>query len=286
MRPHSQRSAAYADAFPRHLTDDHNFGIELDSHPLLWRGQFWHYSKADIRRVIAEGRRVGVRVMPEVNPFSHAASWKTGYKHLVPNCPHFACNDAWSVGLNVIRPETYRFIGDVLNEVMELFPDPLMHLGGDEPFTGCWEEDPEVKAWLAARGQNAADALYAHHHAQMAPIYARLNRTILMWQEAWYAPPKPLHAAAHILWKGPEEWDTWSPGLMRDERAGIIYASSWYFDATCKSWGNCYSRNPMSDPKHDSLWGLLGAHAHLRTRTRTRTRKCTLTLTHTHTQRT
>lgn len=132
-------------------------------------------------------------------------------------------------------------------------------------------QDPDVQAWLKRHG-GSTDALFAHHHDKMEPIYKSLNRTIIMWQEAWNAPPRHLHAAAHILWKGPEEWDTWSPGLMKDERhvfalyrepnetlnrARIIYASSWYFDTTCRSWKDCYTRNPMDHSRHN-LWGLLG----------------------------
>ncbi len=79
--------ALIVSALSRHLTDDHNFGIELESLPLLHQGQFWHYRKSEIRQVVAEARKLGVRVVPEVNPFSHAASWKTGYRDLVPNCP-------------------------------------------------------------------------------------------------------------------------------------------------------------------------------------------------------
>ena len=42
------------------MTDDHNFGLELKSHPLITNGQFWFYSQEDIKHVIREAERVGV----------------------------------------------------------------------------------------------------------------------------------------------------------------------------------------------------------------------------------
>lgn len=45
---------------------------------------------------------------------------------------------------------------------------------------------------------------------------------------------------------------------MKDERIGVVYSSSWYFDMTCLGWENCYSRLPLSSASHDFLWGLSG----------------------------
>ncbi len=52
----------------------------------------------------------------------------------------FACTDAWSLGVNILNNFTYHAIADIFREVTELFPDPFLCLGGDEPFTGCWYE--------------------------------------------------------------------------------------------------------------------------------------------------
>ena len=39
-----------------------------------------------------------------------------------------------------------------------LFPDSLLHLGGDEVNTDCWTETPAVAAWLTEKGYTAQDA--------------------------------------------------------------------------------------------------------------------------------
>ena len=64
--------------------------------------------------------------------------------------PEFSCNpdgnhEVWSDGgissdvLNVANPGAVQFAKDVLTEVMEVFPYPVVHIGGDECPTGAWE---------------------------------------------------------------------------------------------------------------------------------------------------
>ena len=59
-----------------HIIDETTFGIEMEKHPRLHRNQLWYYSKDEIRKVVQYATENAVRVVPEVNPFSHAASWK------------------------------------------------------------------------------------------------------------------------------------------------------------------------------------------------------------------
>ena len=42
-----------------------------------------------------------------------------------------------------------------------LFPGNMVHLGGDEVDSDCFNRDPEIAAWMAKRGMNATDA-YAY----------------------------------------------------------------------------------------------------------------------------
>ena len=38
-----------------------------------------------------------------------------------------------------------------------LFPDNMVHLGGDEVTTTCWSQTPSIQAWLTARNMTADD---------------------------------------------------------------------------------------------------------------------------------
>ena len=50
-----------------------------------------------------------------------------------------------------------------------IFPDAMVHLGGDEVDTTCWEQDPDISAWLAAQGMTADDG-YAYFVNRAAQV--------------------------------------------------------------------------------------------------------------------
>jgi hexosaminidase len=68
--------------------------------------------------------------------------------------------------LNPASSQTFELIEALLGEctggggvaaanTTALFPEQLIHLGGDEVDTSCWGETPEVAQWLQARGMSA-----------------------------------------------------------------------------------------------------------------------------------
>lgn len=53
------------------------------------------------------------------------------------------------VALDPSRPETLALVKEILNEVLGIFPDKFVHVGGDEIDFRCWTTHPQVKQWLA-----------------------------------------------------------------------------------------------------------------------------------------
>jgi hypothetical protein len=43
-------------------------------------------------------------------------------------------------------------VNTVLGEAASLFPDTLLHAGGDEVDLDCWRDDPGVRQWMDAHG--------------------------------------------------------------------------------------------------------------------------------------
>jgi hexosaminidase len=78
--------------------------------------------------------RRGVRVVPELDTPGHAASWG-----LAPQNKGVACKfDQGFMGpLDVTLDKTYRLVREVFAEIFKIFPDPLVHLGGDEVVLTC-----------------------------------------------------------------------------------------------------------------------------------------------------
>ena len=78
----------------------------------------------------------------------HADSWEAGQPGLLTKCN--TINDtskhsrshhqqAWNYGpINPIKESVYTFLASFFKEIASVFPDKLMHLGGDEVGTKCW----------------------------------------------------------------------------------------------------------------------------------------------------
>ena len=49
----------------------------------------------------------------------------------------------------------------LLKEVAALFPDPFIHLGGDEVAAGCWGSDASIQQFMADNNIPNAAALQA-----------------------------------------------------------------------------------------------------------------------------
>ena len=66
----------------------------------------------------------------------HMASWEPGQPGLLTKCENGG--HVYGKPVNPILNSTYTFMTSFFNEVMDVFPDSLVHLGGDEVSTKCW----------------------------------------------------------------------------------------------------------------------------------------------------
>ena len=63
----------------------------------------------------------------------HTRSWEDGMPGLLTQCFENTLGP-----VNPARNSTYDFMKRFFQEVMQVFPDSLLHLGGDEVDTQCW----------------------------------------------------------------------------------------------------------------------------------------------------
>merc|ERR1712166_1249082 len=130
----------------------------------------------------------GVRVMVEFDMPGHAAAWCKGYPEV---CPSPSCTQP----LNVASNTTFEMISALLNEMTGgktsapgapsgLFPDDLLHLGGDEVDTSCWSKTPAIAQWLSNRNMSADDG-YAYFVKRAASIALAQGRRPVQWVEVF-----------------------------------------------------------------------------------------------------
>ncbi len=156
--------------FHWHLTDDQGWRIEIRKYPRLTecrqlphaRDRYEHeaaeycgfYTQAQIRDIVAYAAERHIQVIPEIEMPGHAQAAIAAYPELgsLGGTPP-PVSAKWGVHAYLfnIEPATISFLHDVLSEVMELFPSPYVHIGGDEAVKDQWKSSPEVQARASAR---------------------------------------------------------------------------------------------------------------------------------------
>ena len=151
--------------FHWHLSDDQGIRIESKVFPKLAElgsdGDF--YTQDQVREVIAYARDRGIRVVPEFDIPGHALSWLVGYPDLASGVGTdgkgtgqgpYAISREYGVFdpvLDPTRENTYKFLDKFLGEMAELFPDPYMHIGGDENNGVQWQNNPRIQEFMKDR---------------------------------------------------------------------------------------------------------------------------------------
>jgi hexosaminidase len=82
-----------------------------------------------------------------------------------------------------LEPHTFGILEDVLAEVIELFPSPTIHIGGDEAVKDEWNASPEVQARARELGIRDSEALQAYFTQRIGRYLAAHGRRIIGWDE-------------------------------------------------------------------------------------------------------
>lgn len=88
------------------------------------------YSQDDISEIIEYARLRGIRTIAEFDTPGHTRSWGVSHPEILT-----ACGGVFDGKFGPIDPTkevAYEFMQKLLTEVVEVFPDEYIHLGGDE----------------------------------------------------------------------------------------------------------------------------------------------------------
>jgi hexosaminidase len=194
--------------FHWHLTDDEAWRMEIDAYPTLtevgaWRGegeaqpsQFGsgpnryggYFTKAQIKEVIEYAKDREITVIPEIDIPGHARALIMALPHLLiekeDTSEYVSIQQYQDNVLNPGLPKTYEVLETILDEVCELFPSEVIHLGGDEVPAHVWEQSPACIQKANALGFGDVRQLEGHLISHLEQYLAKKGRRIAVWEEA------------------------------------------------------------------------------------------------------
>ncbi|KAB7732488.1 family 20 glycosylhydrolase [Rudanella paleaurantiibacter] len=217
-----QLAALKYNTFHWHLTDDNGWRIEIKSLPKLtevgaWRvarsGKFGQreapkpnepttyggfYTHDDIREVVRYAADRHVTIVPEVDVPGHSMAALAAYPELsctkaaVSVNPGTAFSEWYGNGTfkmlveNTLNPsdeKVYEFLDKVFTEVATLFPNPYIHVGGDECYKGFWAADPGCQALMKKLNIRHVEDLQGYFMERVAKIVQSKGKKMIGWDE-------------------------------------------------------------------------------------------------------
>ncbi|NXM51170.1 HEXB hexosaminidase, partial [Gymnorhina tibicen] len=236
-----------------HIVDDQSFPYQSIYFPELSdKGAYSSnliYTPTDVRLVIEYARLRGIRVIPEFDTPGHTQSWGKGQKDLLTPC-YKGGQPTGSFGpVNPIWNTTYDFMTKFFKEISSVFPDELIHLGGDEVDFSCWKSNPEVKEFMKKQGFGIDYAKLESYYVQnILDIVSSYNKGQMVWQEVFDHKAQLKPDTVVQVWMA----NNYAHELSSVTGAGFtaVLSAPWYLDYISygQDWKKYYSVEPLKFP--------------------------------------
>lgn len=198
--------------FHWHLTEDQGWRIEIKKYPKLTTigskrdrtvigrnsdvyddqpyGGF--YTQDEAREIVKYAKDRYITVMPEVDMPGHMCGALASY-------PEFGCTggpykvlQTWGVYDDILcagKEETFKFVEDVIDELLDIFPSKYFDIGGDEAPKVAWEKCPlcqkriKEEGITASKGISAEDKLQGYFTKRIEKYLNSKGRRLIGWDE-------------------------------------------------------------------------------------------------------
>ncbi|WP_338507992.1 family 20 glycosylhydrolase [Erwinia aphidicola] len=221
-------AAAKMNVFHWHLTDDQGWRFASSHYPQLQEKAsdgLW-YSQQQMRDIVSYASERGVRVVPEIDFPGHASALAVAMPQLISAPGPYQMERAWGVFKPLLDPsneQVYQFIDTLVGEVAAIFPDPYIHIGGDEVDASQWNSSEAIRQFMQQQGLKDAHALQAYFNQRVEKILEKHRRQMVGWDEI-YHPDLPRSIVIQS-WQGPDALGE----VAKNDYRGIL-STGFYLD--------------------------------------------------------
>jgi hexosaminidase len=235
-------AAVKLNVFHWHLTEDQGFRIESKLYPKLtgMGSDGLYYTQEQAKEVVAYARARGIRVVPEFDMPGHSTSWFVGYPEISSGPGPYEIRREFGisdVAMDPTRDSTYKFLDGFIGEMATIFPDPYLHIGGDETNGVQWKGDPRIVEFMQKHGMKDTVALQTYFNQRLLKIVEKHHKHMVGWDEILNpALPKDIVVQS---WRG---IDSLAAGAKQGYQG--ILSAPYYLDAM-KSAEQHYMADPL-----------------------------------------
>jgi len=165
-------------------------------------------------------------VIPEFDMPGHTTAWFVSHPELASAPGPYTIERRWGVfdpTMDPTKESTYKLLERFLGEMASLFPDPYLHIGGDENNGKQWNASPAIQAWMKRNGIKDNHSLQAYFNSRLLKILSRHGKKMVGWDEILH--PQMPKTIVIQSWRGPQF-------LVKSARQGYqgILSNGYYID--------------------------------------------------------
>lgn len=199
-----------------HLVDDQAWRIEIKKYPQLTEqaSMRWgqddllmpykgYYTQEQMRDLVEYAAKYHVEIIPEIEMPGHEAAAISVFPQLTCHQRQVPIRTTCGVSNELLCPGnafTYEFLGNVFQEIANIFPSKYIHLGGDEagnPALDCWTDCPKCQALKRQLGITTTDR--SENWKLQGYLFDRIigllrdtyNKTPMFWYETDFKKIQP-----------------------------------------------------------------------------------------------
>ena len=211
--------------FHWHLTEDQGWRIEIEKYPELNNiGSFrdstlighygdkprqfdksrygGFYTKKEIKEIVKYANKRGINVIPEIEMPGHSQAAVASYPMLGCSGEQVGVAPLWGVFKEIYcsKNETFDFLEDIIDEVVELFPSKYIHIGGDEAPKTNWKACGNCQNVIEREGLKDEYELQSYFITRMEKYINSKGKQIIGWDEILEGGLAP--NATVMSWRG------------------------------------------------------------------------------------
>lgn len=244
-----------------HLADDQGWRIEIKSLPQLTQVGAWRvkrtgrwgtfmpalagepatdggfYTQDDMKEIIKYAQDRFITILPEIDVPAHSLALIASYPNLSCTQLPYSVNaggrgyDRNDNVLCVGNDSTFLMLDKIFTEIAALFPNPYIHVGGDEAYKGFWEECPKCQKRMADEHLKDVDELQSYFVKRVEKIVESKGKKLIGWDEILEGGLAP--DATVMSWRG---------------MSGGIAAAKMGHQVVMTPWDYCYLDLYQAEP--------------------------------------
>ncbi|TKJ27663.1 MAG: beta-N-acetylhexosaminidase [Promethearchaeota archaeon Loki_b31] len=200
--------------FHFHLTDDQGWRVEIKKYPLLteigskregtiasqrsFRSNkknkvpldgipvSGYYTQQDLRELIQYATERFITIIPELDFPGHTTAALAAYPELSCTGGPFKVSTRFGIHKEVLcigKEKVFEFTQNVLNEIIEIFPSSIIHIGGDEAPKKRWKKCLDCQARIKDESLGSVENLQVYFTNRIADYLGSKGRQVIGWNE-------------------------------------------------------------------------------------------------------